>query len=397
MSYEKPYAGLKVIDLSQGLAAPYVGMLLAQHGADVIKVEPPAGDWSRILNQNYGDHTAFSVAANLGKRSIALDLKHPKGKEILWRLLADADVMIEGFRPGVLARLGFGYAEVAQRAPRIIYLSISGFGPEHPLKAKAAMDPVLQAYTGLVSANRGEDGTPQRIPVSIVDMSTSLYAVHAVSAALFARQTAPEPSGRHVEVSLLEASASLVAVRLLATWLDGENAPVSTPPSGSFEAADGWLQVQVIQETDWQALCTVLGASELAFDERYNHRNLRNRRAKELREEMRPLFKRLTLAELSDRLGAADILFERLNTYGDFVEQESKTGSSTLRWLHQPGVPRDLPMPRIPGLPITAHEAALVAPSCGEHTMAILAQCGYGERDIEEMRLSGAVGKANKG
>src|SRR5579863_7273172 len=121
MSYDKPFAGLKVIDLSQGVAGPYCAMLLAQYGADVIKVEPTeTGDWSRTLGVTYADHTAYSIPSNLGKRSIALDLKDAEGRAVLWRLIADADVFLQGFRPGVIERMGFGYDSVSEREPRIL-------------------------------------------------------------------------------------------------------------------------------------------------------------------------------------------------------------------------------------------------------------------------------------
>jgi crotonobetainyl-CoA:carnitine CoA-transferase CaiB-like acyl-CoA transferase len=133
MSYETPYAGLKVVDLSQGVAGPYCAMLLAQYGANVIKVEPTEnGDWSRGLGVRYGDNTAYSIPSNLGKRSIALDLKQAAGRAALWRLITGADVFLQGFRPGVIERLGFGYADVAEREPRILYVSISGFGQTGP-------------------------------------------------------------------------------------------------------------------------------------------------------------------------------------------------------------------------------------------------------------------------
>ena len=128
MSYDAPFAGLKVVDLSQGIAGPYAAMLLAQYGADVIKVEPPEGDWARGLGKRYGDMTAFAIAANLGKRSIVLDLKTAEDRQILRRLVASADVFMESFRPGVAARLGFGYPDVETINPRVIYLSVSGFG-----------------------------------------------------------------------------------------------------------------------------------------------------------------------------------------------------------------------------------------------------------------------------
>ena len=202
MSYDAPFAGLKVVDLSQGVAGPYCGMLLAQHGADVIKVEPTGeGDWSRTLGKRYGGHTAYSIPTNLGKRSIALDLKSAEGKDVLWRLIGGADVLLEGFRPGVLDRLGFGYEAVAKREPRILYLSVSGFGQTGPLAGRPAMDPVLQAFTGLMMDNKGEDGIPHRVPFVVIDMSTALYAFQALSAALYARRDVPQ--GRRIEVSLL--------------------------------------------------------------------------------------------------------------------------------------------------------------------------------------------------
>ena len=142
MSYDKPFAGLKVIDVSQGVAGPYCAMLLAQYGANVIKVEPPGvGDWARNLGVVYGDQCAYSLPANLGKRAIALDLKQHDGQAILWRLIAGADVFLQGFRPGVIDRLGFGYAAVAEREPRIIYLSVSGFGQTGPAGGTARDGP----------------------------------------------------------------------------------------------------------------------------------------------------------------------------------------------------------------------------------------------------------------
>ncbi len=192
MSYEAPFAGLKVVDLSQGVAGPYCGMLLAQHGANVIKVEPTGeGDWARTLGKRYGDQSAYSIPANLGKRSIALDLKSAEGKDVLWRLIAGADVLLEGFRPGVLERLGFGYDAVSEREPRMLYLSVSGFGQTGPLSGRPAMDPVLQAFTGLMVDNKGEDGIPHRVPFIVIDMSTALYAFQALSAALYARRDEP--------------------------------------------------------------------------------------------------------------------------------------------------------------------------------------------------------------
>src|SRR6202051_226398 len=158
MDWDKAFAGVKVIDLSGGGAGPSCAMMLAQHRADVIKVETPphGGDWCGSLGRTYEDHSACSLCGTLGKRSLAVDLKTAEGKEILWRLIHGADVFIEGFRPGTIQRFGFGYDAVSAKVPGIIYYSISGFGQTGPLAARPAMDPVLQAFTGIVTENKGE-------------------------------------------------------------------------------------------------------------------------------------------------------------------------------------------------------------------------------------------------
>ena len=199
MSYDAPFAGLKVVDLSQGIAGPYCAMLLAQHGADVIKVEGIGeGDWARTLGRALRqplrllDHRQ-SRQAQHRRRS------QERGRQgrCVWRLLQGADVFLEGFRPGVIRRLGFDYEAVSAREPRLLYVAISGFGQTGPLAERPAMDPVLQAYTGLMAENRGEDGIPHRVPVIVVDMSTGLYAFQgAVGRALCAPRRAARPLHR---------------------------------------------------------------------------------------------------------------------------------------------------------------------------------------------------------
>ena len=261
MSYEAPFAGLKVVDLSQGIAGPYCAMLLAQHGAEVIKVEGIGeGDWARTLGTRYGSHTAFSIIGNLGKKSIAVDLKSAAGKHVVWRLLKGADVFLEGFRPGVIKRLGFDYDFDRRARTRLLYLSISGFGQTGPLSERPAMDPVLQAYTGLMNENRGEDGIPHRVPVIVVDMSTALYAFQALSAALYARRD--ETRGRYIDVSLMQAATALQSIRLMASHLDGG----TTRASGVFQTADGWMTIAVVTDRDWRSLCEAMGRPELAED-----------------------------------------------------------------------------------------------------------------------------------
>jgi crotonobetainyl-CoA:carnitine CoA-transferase CaiB-like acyl-CoA transferase len=394
MSYDAPFAGLKVVDLSQGIAGPYCAMLLAQHGADVIKIEPvETGDWTRILGHVYGDHTAYSIPGNLGKRSVSLDLKSEDGKAVLWRLLDGADVMLEGFRPGVIARLGFDYAAVAERHPRILYLSVSGFGQTGPLAERPAMDPVLQAYSGLMMENKGEDGIPHRIPIIAIDMSTALYAFQAIAGALYARRD--EPRGRYIETSLMQSAASLQAVRLMGTWLEDGAAPVASVPGGAFKTADGWMQITVVQQRDWVALCAAIDLAWLAEDARFADRRGRIDNQDALYAVLRPALAAMTTQDLDRRLADARIMHERLNSYMEFLRQPHVEASGLFAWLSQPGLARPAPMPNLPGLPaLVDGSARATAPTCGEHTQAVLREHGYTLAQIADLAARGVVGVA---
>jgi crotonobetainyl-CoA:carnitine CoA-transferase CaiB-like acyl-CoA transferase len=394
MSYEAPFKGLKVVDLSQGIAGPYCAMLLAQYGADVIKVESVGeGDWARTLGVRYGDHSAFSIVGNLGKRSIALDLKQEAGKEALSRLIRGADVFLEGFRPGVAKRLGVDYAAVSAREPRILYVSISGFGQTGPLAERPAMDPVLQAYTGMMIENAGVDGIPHRMPVIVVDMGTALYAFQALSAALYARRD--EPRGRYIDVSLMQASAGLQSIRMMATWLEGGPMRAGGVPGGVFKTADGWMNVVAINDRDWRSLCAVIGRATLADDERF--RNVPARFANEAAcyAEIRPVIERMTSEELSARLTDVRVMHERLNTYFEFLDQPHVKETGVVRWLSQPHTPKPVPMPAVPGAPpLVDGSPAATAPVVGAHTREILAELGYAPGDVDGLLSSGAAAVA---
>jgi crotonobetainyl-CoA:carnitine CoA-transferase CaiB-like acyl-CoA transferase len=391
LSYEAPFAGLKVIDLSQGIAGPYCAMLLAQYGADVIKVESIGeGDWARALGTRYGDHTAFSIIGNLGKRSVALNLKSAEGKDVLWRLLDGADVFLEGFRPGVIQRLGFDYAAVAARAPRLVYVSISGFGQAGPLAERPAMDPVLQAYTGLMNENRGEDGLPHRVPVIVVDMSTALYAFQALSAALYARRD--EARGRYIDVSLMQAATALQSIRLMACHLEGGTMKPGGAPGGVFKTADGFMSMLAINDRDFQAFCGVLDMPELARDPRFADAASRLRNDVALYAIIRPAVAAKPCAYWAKRLTAARLMHERLNSYAEFLEQPQVKETDLIQWLSQPHVPQKVPVPALPGMARPADGApAATAPITGQHTAAILRAHGYNDADIARLAAAGAI------
>jgi crotonobetainyl-CoA:carnitine CoA-transferase CaiB-like acyl-CoA transferase len=394
MSYEAPFAGLKVVDLSQGIAGPYCAMLLAQYGADVIKVEGIGeGDWARTLGTCYGNHSAFSVIGNLGKRSIAVDLKSQSGKDVVWRLLQGADVFLEGFRPGVINRLGFGYDAVAQREPRLIYLSISGFGQTGPLAERPAMDPVLQAYTGLMIENRGEDGIPHRVPVIVVDMSTALYAFQALAAALYARRD--ETAGRYIDVSLMQAAAALQSIRLMASHLEGGTIKPGGAPGGVFKLADGWLSLVAFNDRDWKRLCAAMDMPALADDPRYASQALRLANSEALYAIIRPAFAAKPWAAWTKRLSEARLMHERLNSYAEFLDQPHVRDSGLIQWLGQAGFNRPVPVPALPGMLAQADGTRRgTAPVSGQHTREILGQHGFAEAEIGRLLGEGTVASA---
>ena len=252
MSVEGGYSGLHVLDLGQGVAAPYCAMLLAMHGAEVVKLEPVAGDWSRGLGTQYGDHTAMSAHYNRGKRSLALDLRSPAAREIALALADRADIVIEGFRPGVADRLGLGYDVLAARNQRLLYLSVSGFGQDGPYAQLPCTDSVAQAFSGLMSVNLGNDGAPHRVGAIIVDTLTGLYAAQAVGVALYARERSGR--GRRIEVSLTQCAAAILGHKLAEHLLEGGAPRALNVPTGAYRTSDGWIMIALVKEEQFARL-----------------------------------------------------------------------------------------------------------------------------------------------
>ena len=383
MSYEKPYEGLKVIDFSQGVAGPYCGMLLAQYGADVIKIEPKDGDWARNLGQEYGQHSAFSVTANLGKKSIVFDLKNKKSQPILDKIINECDVFIEGFRPGVIERLGYGYERLKNINSKLIYLSISGFGQKGPMSAKPAMDPVLQAFTGFMSENKGPDDIPHRTPVIIFDMTTALYATQLVSAALFAR--IKEDIGKKIEVSLMEAAAAMQSIRLMSGYMEGPYTHASSP-SGTFQTKDGWIQIIVVKNHEFTKFCNAVGWVNFHTDKRFLTNSLRRKHEAILTKEVQKLFIKETTEYWKNLLNKFEVQNEKVQNYREFVDSEQTKALELISWLDQPTTDQSWPVPNIPGMPKLVSGSKLsIAPSLGQHTKEIIVQLGYSEKSIAKL------------
>jgi len=252
------------------------------------------------------------------------------------------------------------------------------------------MDPVLQAYTGLMAENAGHDGIPHRVPIIAIDMSTAIYAFTAVSAALFARQN--EPRGRHIEASLMQAAASLQVVRMMGSYLDGGTMRPISPPSGVYQTADGWMQITVVRLFEWEAYCKAFDLPDFAADERFRTSDGRTTHAAELDGVLRPLLRSRPTAYWSERLSAHRVMHESLNTYGDFLKQPHVAASEAVAWLDHPQVPQPLPMVNLIGLPtFESGTPRALSPTKGEHGAAILAEHGYAAAQIAALRDSGVL------
>jgi crotonobetainyl-CoA:carnitine CoA-transferase CaiB-like acyl-CoA transferase len=389
MDYNAAFAGMKVIDLSGGVAGPSCAMMLAQHGADVIKVETPhnGGDWSRILGKTYQQHSAFSLYGTLGKRSLALDLKTPEGKDILWRLVRGADVFIEGFRPGTIQKYGFGYDAVSAKEPGIIYYSISGFGQTGPLAARPAMDPVLQAFIGIVTENKGEhDQHPHRIAISLIDMFSGLLGFQAIATSLYVRREQKVKQGRFIELSLMHGGAMLSSIRMIANYLERGTTQRTSMPNGVFNTEDGQINITMVRPSDWRPFCEAIDQSALLDDPRFSTHPARATNLDELYVVLRPVLAAKTTAWLAERLTANGIMNGRVNSYQEFLTEEQVAATGIMSWLTQPGVPELVPMPNIPGLPpLESGTRRAHAPTLGEDTRDVLTEHGYSAGEIDAL------------
>ncbi len=389
MSYEKPFAGLKVLDLSQGFAGPYCAELLAQYGADITKVEPPEGDWARNLGIVYGDQSTIHMTANRGKKSIVLDLKSPGGLAVAHDLARQCDVFMEGFRPGVCARFGLAYDDIYKVNPGVIYLAVSGFGQTGPYDREPATDTVIQAFSGLMSINRGLDEFPHRVGHYIIDCVTALYAYQALSTALYARRDLEE--GRFIDCSLMQAAAALQTSKIADYHLEGGIPAENNSPAGSYDTQDGYLAITLVKEEQFPQLCLALGQPTLADDPRYKDFASRAANLDSLRPAIQEILLRDTAAGWAERLRAGGVLCHPVADYGDWMADPQAVATAAFQMMAQPGM-GIVPLAQIPGTaPIDPDDPGQQAPTLGQHSRQVLDQMGYDEAKIAALLAAGAV------
>lgn len=385
----KALSGITVFDVTQGVAGPHSTMLMAQHGANVIKVEPPEGDWGRTLGKMYDDLCAHYVTFNRGKRSLALDLKNPDGVKLAQRLAYEADVVVESFRPGVMKRFGLDYEAVKRHKPDTIYLSVTGFGQDGPYNHLPVTDSVIQAFSGWMSINRDAEGIPQRIGMVAIDVVTGLYAFQALSTAVLRKLRFGQ--GSYIDCSLMQAAAALQSAKISEFHLENGAPQTLYVPVGTMKTADSYINVTAMREKHYASLCQVLGRAELIDDERFNTREKRVEREKELMPMIRAEFLKKTTAEWQALLTEAEVMNAPVRTYGDFLENEHVKAVDSIAWVDHDAIGR-APIANIPGLPpIESGEGLGASPHVGEHSIALLQEAGLTDAEIDGVMTSGAV------
>jgi crotonobetainyl-CoA:carnitine CoA-transferase CaiB-like acyl-CoA transferase len=387
-THEAPYRGLRVLDFGQGIASPYCAMLLGVYGAEVIKVEPPEGDWSRYLGTTYGHHTTLSAVYNRGKRSLCLDLKQDEGIRIARQLARDCDVFIEGFRPGVAARLGIGYETLAGDNPGLIYLSISGFGQVGPYATRPGSDSVAQAFSGLVSVNLGNDKTPHRVGTTISDVATGVYAFQAIATALFAR--ASVGAGRWIDVSLTQSTAALLGHKVAEYVLEGGAPRALNVPAGSYQTSDGWLMVTLVNEPQYKRLCAAIGREDLASDPRFADFARRADAADALIPQLREVLLTRSSESWLATLHAADVIAERILSPGDWLRNVHVEATRAAVCQDTPGVGL-IYAPRTPGIAGFSEDQLRPAPDIGADSREILGESGFDRETIDDLIKTGVV------
>ena len=395
---DQALSGVRVIDFTQVLAGPFATQQLAQLGADVVKIEQPgSGDITRGLMAQDSDGMAPSfLTCNLGKRSLALDLKADAANEIIFKLIADADVVVENFKPGTIDRLGFGYEAVRAAKPDIVYASISGYGQAGPKSELAAFDGAIQAASGMMSITGHPESGPTRTGFFSVDMSTALNAAFAITAAVLRKFRTGE--GQRVDVSMMDTAFVMQGPQMSAYGVDGtlpdlmgNRSPTKQPTANVFATKDGYVQVVALKNPQIEALLKALGHGDFFHD--YTDPTDRVRSTDAFNELLVPIFKSETTEHWLEVMRKAGVPGAPIRNLAESANDEQVPYRKIL--ATQPAPSGDGEVKVVSASHMTEPAPPVVqrpAPTLGEHTAEILAELGYSESSVAELSASGAIG-----
>jgi len=394
-----PLEGVTVLDLSHALAGPFCSTMMADFGARVIKVEPSgAGDIARAWGPPLpGDETSYFVSLHRNKEGIEINLKHPRGKELFFELIEKADVLLENYRVGALAKLGLAYEAARERNPRIIYCSISGFGQDGPYRDRAALDLILQAESGMISVTGEPGGRGVRCGVSVADLTAGMYAAFGIMLALRARESTGR--GQHIDVSMLEGQLSLLGIMIGSYLADGQlPEPMGTAykallPYQTFRTKTRDLALAVGSEKLWKVFCPAIGCPELTDDPRFRTNAERAKNRDALIAKLQEVFLTRPYEEWEAALLDKGIPIGAINSLAEVVEHPQVVARQSLVEMEHPRAGKV----KMVGAPIRLSETPgsvrTPAPTLGEHTDDVLMELlALGAEDIAKLRAEGAIG-----
>lgn len=388
--------GIRILDFSQGQNGPHASCYLGDMGADVIKIESFEGDMTRPFGDKFiGGESVYFMALNRNKRSISLDLKKPQGRDIVLRLINNADVVLENFRPGVLERLGLGYETARKSNPGIIYCSCTGFGRSGPYANKTAFDGLAQAMSGLMTLNGEMDGRPIAVGVGVADMLSAMFGMQAILLALFYRERTGK--GQHVDTSLLYSQLALTspeAAEYFATGVLGQRfgGGVSrVVPYGSYVCGDGKsIFIAPITEVFWKKFCITIGKKELIEDPRFNNMPIRVKNRRELDAILNELFAEKTRDEWLEILGTeipSGPVYDFKECYND-----PHVMAVDMVWeFDHPKAGRVKTVANPVKMSLTPPGVRMPPPGLGQHTKEILHEMGYTTDEIRALERAEIV------
>ncbi len=391
----QPLSDVKIVDTTAVLAGPFCTMLLGDLGAEVIKIEPIAGDMIRRSPPYINGQSTYYLYGNRNKRSITLNLQKEKGLDILYRLIEDADVFVENYKPSTKHRLKIDYETLKQVNATLIYCSVSGFGQSGPWKDRPGFDQIAQGMSGLMSVTGFPDSVPTRVGVAIGDSIASLFATYGILAALIERQKTGR--GQYVDTSLLEGLIAVLGFQA-AKYFGNNEAPqpqgndhASFAPYGAYETRDGYINIAAATEKMWKDLCQVLGLASLVDDDRFNTLEKRVGNKDPLREYLEEKLRLKTTVEWVEILNAAHIACGPIFNLEEVFSNAQVLDREMLAHITHPTYGK---IPMI-GFPVKSStdfcQVRQPPPVLGEHTEAVLSDLGFSAEDIEALRDEGVI------